>query len=83
MSWSRAIVVVDGEQEQERTFTDYLLLDEFVNEVRDDAAGDGTNTKIYMFWHDEHEPSEPCNNRCDSPEISEDRAPQYEFLFKP
>ncbi len=83
MSYSRAIVIVDGEREQERIFTDYLLFDEFISEVRDDAASDGTDTKVHVFWHDEHEPSEECNDRCDSPVITEDRSPQYEFLFKP
>lgn len=59
MTYATVTVVVDGALESEETFFDYLLQDQFIDSVREDAESDGYPTEVYVQYH-EHEPSDEC-----------------------
>ena len=68
-------VVVDGAEEQHETFTDYLLLDQFIDGIREDAESDGYHTEVFVLWH-EHEMSA---DECACAQYVTDHHPQHEW----
>lgn len=75
MTYADVTVVVDGAVEQEEQFTDYLLLEQFIDGVREDAEGDGYPTEVYVLYH-EHEPGE---DECTCVQYVTDHHPQYQW----
>ncbi|PZR66789.1 MAG: hypothetical protein DLM66_12875 [Candidatus Dormiibacter spiritus] len=60
MAYADVSVVVNGALDEERTFTDQLLLDDYVAQVGEEAGGDGYPTEVFVVWH-EHDPDvEEC-----------------------
>ena len=61
MAYDDVSVVVDGALEEERTIHDYLLLEEYVAAVKDDAIGHGYPTQIYVLHHEHnYSPDHDC-----------------------
>jgi hypothetical protein len=44
-------VIVDGALGESETFTDYLLLEEYVRTIEEEAAGHGYPTEVYVVEH--------------------------------
>jgi hypothetical protein len=57
--YAEVTVIVDGALDQEATFTDYLLQEQFVDGVREDAEADGYPTEVFVIEH-EHAPGAEC-----------------------
>jgi hypothetical protein len=60
MAYAEVTVIVDGAVEQEETFHDYLLMDEFINGIREEARGDGYPTEIRVLEHGHADDGEEC-----------------------
>jgi hypothetical protein len=61
MAYAEVTVIVDGAVEQEETFHDYLLMNAFIDGVREDAAGDGYPTEVYVMEHEHDETGQECS----------------------
>jgi hypothetical protein len=66
-------VVVDGALEEDETFFDYALMEQYLSEVEADAVDHGYLTEVYVVWHD-HEPGD-----CDCIQYLTDHHPTYTY----
>lgn len=75
MVYAELTVVVDGAVESEETFTDYLLMDERVREIGEDAQGDGYPTEVFIQYH-EHDITD---GECLCVQYETDRKPAHSW----
>jgi hypothetical protein len=57
MAYADVTVIVDGALEEQQSFTDYLLQNEYIEQIKAEALGDGYPTEIYVLEHD-HDPND-------------------------
>lgn len=72
-------VIVDGVIDQVEHFSDETLLREFISEVREDAAGDGYPTEIYIQYHDHDEIGGGHPFECNCAQYAQSHKPAYTF----
>ena len=75
MTYAEVTVIVDGAEEQFETFTDYLLMEQFIDGAREDAEGDGYPTEVYVQYH-EHDLQD---TECSCAQYETDHHPQYSW----
>ena len=68
-------VIVDGTLEEEATFTDDLLLREYLRDLADDAASHGYPTEVYVLTH-EHAND---GRECECIQYAQDHQPVHTF----
>jgi len=56
-----ASVIVDGALEEDARFHDYLVFEEWLNGVEEDANSHGYLTEVYTIEHDHEESDEECS----------------------
>jgi hypothetical protein len=59
MIYADVSVIVNGALEEERTFHDETLMNDYLGQIEDEAKGDGIRTEIYVLWH-EHDDMDGC-----------------------
>ena len=59
MTYADVSVIVDGALEEERTFHDETLMNDYLRQIKDEAAADGIRTEVYVLWH-EHDDMDEC-----------------------
>ena len=52
MTYATVEVVVEGALEESAMFHDYLLLDQFLDQVQGEAEGDGLLTEVWVTYHE-------------------------------
>jgi hypothetical protein len=67
-------VVVDGAVENDRMFTDYALMEDFIAEIAAEAHDHGYLTEVYVMYHD-HE----VGIDCECAQFVTDHHPLYTF----
>lgn len=75
MAYADVTVVVDGAEESCETFHDETLLREHIDQVREDARGDGYPTEVYVLYH-EHSDL-PDDGECACVQYVTDHKPAY------
>ena len=75
--YTEVSVVVDGALEEEQTFHDYLLLNEYVATIEDDAKSHGYLTQVYIIEH-EHADLEG-DEECVCVQYLTDHHPSYSW----
>jgi len=60
MMYTQVDVICEGALEESETFTDYLLLDEYLANLKTEAIGDGATLEVYILEH-EHALDIECN----------------------
>lgn len=60
MTYATVDVIVDGALEDTETFTDYLLMNEFIDGVRVDAESDGYETEVFIQYHEHDMDIDDC-----------------------
>jgi hypothetical protein len=50
-------IIVDGVLEEESTFTDQALMDDYLATIAEEAEGHGYPVEVFVVWH-EHDPSD-------------------------
>ncbi len=74
MPYADVDVVVEGAQEDHEVFTDYLMMNNFIEGVQEESRGSGAHTEVFVLWHD-HE----MMNDCICSQSVTDHAPSYEW----
>lgn len=59
--YSEVTVIVDGAQEEDETFTDYLLQEEFITKIGMDAVDHGYHTEVFVINHEHDMTDEECS----------------------
>jgi hypothetical protein len=59
-TYSEIEVSVDGTKEETATFTDYLLEEQYIEQIRQEAKDDGYVREVQILRHD-HSPGGACN----------------------
>jgi hypothetical protein len=67
-------VIVDGALDEEVTFHDEILLQQYLADVEADANGDGYHTEVYVVWHDHADGVE-----CECIQYLSDYAPAHSY----
>ena len=52
MAYAELSVIVDGALETEETFHDETLMSARVEEIKEDARGDGYPTEVFILYHE-------------------------------
>ncbi len=72
-----ASVVVEGAVEEDATFHDYLLFEEWLRGVEEDAAGHGYLTEVYVIEHEHDDLKE--DEECACVQYLTDHHPAYVY----
>ncbi len=59
-TYSEVEVSVDGTKAETATFTDYLLEEQYIEQIRQEAKDDGYVREVQILRHD-HSPGGACN----------------------
>lgn len=73
--YTQMTVIVDGALDYEQDYYDYVMLDDAIRNVREDALDDGYHTEIYLIHHDHH----PDGEECTCVQHLQDHNPAYVF----
>ena len=76
-AYAEVSVIVNGALEEEETFTDYLLLEEYVKNIESDAEDHGYLTEVHIVQH-EHEPLQG-DDECACVQYLTDHHPTYVY----
>jgi hypothetical protein len=60
-TYSKVEVTVDGTKEETATFTDYLLEDCYIDQIKQEAEDDGYVREVHIRRHD-HSPGGRCTS---------------------
>ncbi len=65
--------LVDGALDEEHTFYDYLVLDEYLTSLLTDLQGEGYDAEVYILHHDAH----VVGAECECAQYSQDHTPYW------
>lgn len=68
-------VIVDGALDAEVCYSDYALMEQFIDDIREEARGDGYPTDVYIQYH-EHEMTQ---DECVCGQYVTDHHPAYSW----
>lgn len=58
--YAEVTVIVDGALDQEHTFDDYQVMQEYIDILRDLSMDDGQATEVYIQYHDHGISDDEC-----------------------
>ncbi len=61
MTYATVTVMVDGALEDECDIHDYLLLEEFISSIGDEAIGHGYPTELFVLHHEHANTGDECH----------------------
>lgn len=73
MAYAEVSVIVDGALDEEATFYDETLMNDWLHHLKDESIGHGYPTEVYVRYH-EHELSE-----CECAQYETDHNPAYKW----
>ena len=77
MSYAELTLVVAGVAEEQETFTDYLLLEEYERKVSEEAESHGYPSELYRLDH-EHD----LGPECECHQFAQDHKPWRTYNHK-